>query len=260
MNYQLLCEETVRITQRVGDFLHQALGDVQGQSVEEKSFNQLVSYVDRQAEQMLVRELQPLLPAATFLTEEATIIAQDGEWQWIIDPLDGTTNFLHQVPIFAISVALKHEGEIVVGIVYEVNRRECFYAWQGGGAWLDDRPIRVSVTAELRQSLVATGFPTSSFEYLSDYLVALRFFMQHTRGVRRLGAASVDLAYVACGRFDAFFEYNLQPWDVAAGILLVREAGGTVSDFRGADNALSGRQVLADNGHLHSALLRIFGV
>ncbi len=255
MTYKHLCTEAAMIALRAGDFLHRELGKVSGLSIEEKSFNQLVSYVDRQAEEMLVEGLRALLPEATFLTEEATVVAEDGEWQWIIDPLDGTTNFLHEVPVFAVSVALKYRQEIVVGIVYEVNRRECFYAWRGGGAWCNDERIRVSKTSELSQSLIATGFPTSNFERLSQYIGALQNLLRHTRGVRRLGAASVDLAYVACGRFDVFFEYSLQPWDVAAGILLVQEAKGRVGDFKGGDDCLFGQEMLACNANLYPIVL-----
>ncbi len=255
MTYEHLCTEACIIALEAGEFLQKELGRVSGQSIEEKSFNQLVSYVDRQAEEILVADLQKLLPESTFLTEEQTVEAQDGEWQWIIDPLDGTTNFLHEVPVFAVSVALRHKGEIVAGIIYEVNRRECFYGWQGGGAWLNNQRIRVSKTAELSQSLIATGFPTTTFERMPQYMSALSHFMRHTRGVRRLGAASVDLAYVACGRFDAFFEYSLQPWDVAAGILLVKEAKGRVSDFQGSDHYLFGQEILASNSHLYPIVL-----
>ncbi len=253
-SYQALCLEAIAITRQAGAFLQQELGKVQGQSIEEKSFNQLVSYVDRQAEEFLVSGLGRLLPDSTFLTEEATIAAQDSPWQWIIDPLDGTTNFLHGVPVFAVSVALKHQHEIVIGIVQEVNRQECFYAWQGGGAWCNEARIRVRDNAALSKALLATGFPTSDFENLAQYVQALSYFMQRTRGVRRLGAASVDLAYVACGRFDAFFEYNLQPWDVAAGALLVTEAGGVVTDFSGGSDYLFGKTMLATSSALYPAL------
>lgn len=255
MNYEKICSEASAIALKAGEFIQQELGKVQGQSIEDKSLNQLVSYVDRTAEKILVEGLQKVLPEATFLTEENTIENKEGEWQWIIDPLDGTTNFLHEVPVFSVSIALKHQEEIVVGIVYEVNRKECFYAWKGGGAWLNHQRIHVSKTPELAKALIATGFPVTNFERLPQYLNTLGLFMQHTRGVRRLGSAATDLAYVACGRFDAFFEYNLNPWDVAAGILLVEEAGGQVSDFWGGDDHLSGREVLASNSNIFSILL-----
>lgn len=247
--------ETCAVALRGGDFIRQELGKVQHQSIEEKSFNQLVSYVDRQAEELLVTELRKIVPEATFLTEEKTVENSQGEWQWIIDPLDGTTNFLHGLPVFAVSIALRHKDEVVVGVVYEINRDECFYAWQGGGAHLNEESIHVTKTSELAQALVATGFPTTNFDRLIQYQNALALFMQHTRGVRRLGAAAVDLVYTACGRFDAFFEYSLNPWDVAAGALIVQEAGGKVSDFRGGEDYLFGGEMLASNRNLFPILL-----
>lgn len=219
--------------------------------------NQLVSYVDRKAEVILVEGLGKLVPNATFLTEEQTVENKQSELQWIIDPLDGTTNFLYNIPVFAVSVALQHAGKTVVGIVYEINRDECFYAWQGGGAWLNEQKIRVSETQTLAQAFVATGFSVDSFGRLSPHLKVVSHFIQHTRGVRRLGSAATDLAYVACGRFDLFFEYNLNPWDVAAGVLLVQEAGGVVTDFSGSDNYLYGKEMMAASGAVHALALPV---
>lgn len=252
---QQICADTCAVALQTGDFIRQELGKVQQQSVEEKSFNQLVSYVDRTAEEMLVKNLRQILPEASFLTEEKTVENSEGTWQWIIDPLDGTTNFLHGLPVFAVSIALRHNDEIVVGVVYEINRDECFYAWKDGGAWLNNAPIKVTNTSELAQSLIATGFPTTDFNRIHEYQLALAHLMQQTRGLRRYGAAAVDLVYVACGRFDAFFEYSLQPWDVAAGILIVQEAGGKISDFQGGENFLFDGEMLASNTHLYPILL-----
>jgi myo-inositol-1(or 4)-monophosphatase len=206
-----------------------------------------VTYVDKNAESILVHALQKILPGSTFLTEENTIQQAQGEWQWIIDPLDGTTNFIHQIPVFGISVALKHKEEIVLGVVYEVNKNECFYASKNNGAFLNGNKISVSATSVLADSLVATGFPYYDFNSVENYLNALRVLMTSTRGIRRLGAASIDLCYVACGRFDVFFEYSLAPWDVAAGALIVEEAGGKISDFKGTKNWLFGKEIIATN-------------
>lgn len=257
MNYQKICEDTRKIVLQAGDFIQAQLGKVGQQSVEEKSVNQLVSYVDRTAEEMLVKGLREILPAATFLTEEQTVENQQSELQWIIDPLDGTTNFLYNIPVFAVSVALQKGSEILVGVVYEINRQECFYAWQGGGAWLNEVAISVSKTKTLEQSLVATGFPVDSFGRLAPHLKSVSYFIQHTRGLRRLGSAATDLAYVACGRFDVYFEYNINAWDVAAGILLVLEAGGVVTDFSGSDNYLFGREVVAASASVHGLALPV---
>lgn len=237
-----LCRETVTIVTETAFFLKAELGKVQSQDIETKALNSLVSYVDKTAEEQLVRKLSALLPNSTFLTEEETVEQSKGEYQWIIDPLDGTTNFLHQVPMFAVSVALHHHDEAVIGVVYEVNRQECFSAWKGGGAYLNGNPIKVSTTKMLEESLIATGFPYYDFKWIDPYLEVFRQLIQNTRGLRRCGAAAVDLAYVACGRFDGFYEYSLSAWDMAAGVLLIKEAGGQVSDFWGGDDYLFGKK------------------
>ncbi len=242
---ELLCQQTSLLVTSVADFIRGEVGKVTGEKIEVKSLNSLVSYVDKTAERMLVAGLSELLPGSTFLTEEETVEQTTGEFQWIIDPLDGTTNFLHQLPCFAVSVALRHREEIVLGIVYEVNRHECFSAWKDGGAWLNGQRIRTSAIIGLADSLVATGFPYREFDTMHRYIAILQDLMKSTRGLRRYGAAAVDLAYVSCGRFDSFFEYGLAAWDVAAGVLLVQEAGGKVSDFGGGDDYLFGGRLLA---------------
>lgn len=257
MNYQKICASAEAIVMQAGAFIRGEFGKVSQQSIEEKSINQLVSYVDRTAEEMLVKGLRLIVPEATFLTEEATIAAENSDLQWIIDPLDGTTNFLHGIPTFAVSVALRQQEQIVVGIVYEVNKDECFTAWKGGGTWLNGERIRVGTAQNLAQSLIGIGFPVDHFSRLNPVLKAISHFIQHSRGVRRIGSAATDLAYVACGRYDAFFEYNLNPWDVAAGILLVQEAGGQLSDFTGTDNYLFGREMLATNHTIHEEILTV---
>ncbi|MCF8245774.1 MAG: inositol monophosphatase [Saprospiraceae bacterium] len=242
---ELLCQQTCTLVTSVADFIRGEVGKVGAEKIETKSLNSLVSYVDKTAERKLVAGLSELLPGSTFLTEEETVEQAAGEFQWIIDPLDGTTNFLHQLPCFAVSVALRQHEEIVLGIVYEVNRRECFYAWKNGGAWMNGQQISTSATASLADSLVATGFPYRDFDTMHRYIEILQELMKNTRGLRRYGAAAVDLAYVACGRFDSFFEYGLAAWDVAAGVLLVQEAGGRVSDFDGGDDFVFGGRLLA---------------
>ena len=250
-----LCNQTGLLVEVVAGFIRNEVGKVEAGQIEVKSLNSLVSYVDKTAEEKLVAGLQKILPGSVFLTEEATIAAESGEFQWIIDPLDGTTNFLHQLPCFAVSVALRHEEKMVVGIVHEVNHNESFYAWKGGGAFLNGKPIRVSPTTRLADSLIATGFPYRDYDKIKPYFVALEELMKRTRGLRRFGSAATDLAYVACGRFDAFFEYSLSPWDVAAGILLVQEAGGKVTDFGGGEDFLFGGEMLAASGGVFEEML-----
>lgn len=253
---QKLCLDSILVVKQAGVFIAQQRGKVAAAAIEEKSLNSLVSYVDKEAEKILVDGLGRLLPQATFVTEEDTVKNEESDLQWIIDPLDGTTNFLFQLPIFSVSVALRQAGEIVLGIVYEVNLEECFYAWKGGGAYLNNAPISVSKTKELNKGLVATGFPYYQYEMIQKYFQALEQFMLNSRGIRRLGSAAVDLAYVACGRFDVFFERDLQVWDVAAGIILVKEAGGQLTTFKG-EQVDSGLEVLATNTQLHPAALNI---
>ncbi|HUM52061.1 MAG TPA: inositol monophosphatase family protein [Chitinophagales bacterium] len=249
--------QTISAVKKAAAFIQSEIGKINNSDIETKALNSLVTYVDKNAELILVDELKKIIPQATFLTEENTVEQTQGEWQWIVDPLDGTTNFIHQIPIFGISVGLKHNDEIVVGVVYEVNKNECFYASKNNGAFLNGNKIAVSETVALADSLVATGFPYYDFGKAENYLNTIRFLMQNTRGIRRLGAASIDLCYVACGRFDAFFEYSLALWDVAAGALIVQEAGGKVTDFSGASNWLFGKEIIASNTGIADEFLDI---
>ena len=252
-----LCQKSCDVVRKVSLFIKQELGKVSTDAIETKSLNSLVSYVDKTAEEQLVAGLGALLPEAVFLTEEETVEQQEGEFQWIIDPLDGTTNFLHQLPFFAISVALRHHEEIILGIVFEINRDECFYAWKGGGAFLNGKKIRVSDSKNLGDALVATGFPYYDLSLVKPYLKILDFFMNNTRGIRRFGSAALDLAYVACGRFDAFFEYSLNAWDVAGGAIIVKEAGGIVKDFKGGEDYLFGKEIIAVNPNIHQSFFEV---
>ena len=240
-----ICQQAIEVIQPVGDFIREQLGKVSEQEVEVKALNSLVSYVDKTAEEKLVAGLQTLIPEATFLTEEETVETRQGTYQWIIDPLDGTTNFLHQLPFFSISVALRYQEETVLGIVLEVVRGECFYAWKEGGAWLDGQAIRVSNNDQLSEALIATGFPYYDYDHTDAYLAVLKHLMKNTRGIRRYGSAALDLAFTACGRFDAYYEYSLNAWDVAAGALIVKEAGGEVTAFATDKDYLFDGQIIA---------------
>lgn len=255
---QTLSHATIAV-KTTAEFIQRELGRVGAEHIIEKDLHSLVSYVDVTAEKMLVKELGRIVPEAAFLTEEGTVDQKQAALQWIIDPLDGTTNFLHQIPHFSISVALQSGNETLIGIVHEVNRNECFAAYQNGGAFANELPIKVSQTQRLPDSLIATGFPYYDFSRMTPYFEALEYLTQHTRGLRRFGSAALDLAWVACGRFDSFFEYSLNPWDVAAGALLVQEAGGRVCDFSGGSNYLFGRELLATNLLLHKDMLGLVG-
>ncbi len=257
MNYQNICRKARKVVEEAALFIKSEVGRVENDQIEDKAHNSLVSYVDKHAEDILVRGLGAIVPEATFLTEEDTIENKISELVWIIDPLDGTSNFLHQIPVFSVSVALQHHDEIVVGLVLEVNKNECFYAWKGGGAFLNEHPIHVSDVQTLSGALVATGYPSRNFDLLDPYFVALKKLMFSTRGMRRLGSAAVDLVYVACGRFSGYFEYGLSAWDVAAGIIIVKEAGGEVADFKGGNNYLFGGEMVASNGRIHKDFLAV---
>lgn len=264
-NLENLAQQVVLLSRDVGQYLLQERQNFDRGVVEFKGINDLVSYVDKQAEVQLVAGLKALLPGSAFITEEGTEGSLD--WNeldpqtpyWIIDPLDGTTNFVHGLPIFAISIGLLLNGKLILGCVHDPNRNECFYAWEHGGAWCNDQRIHVSPITELKGCLLATGFPYFNFKGLPKYLNTIHDFMQKCHGLRRMGSAAIDLAYVASGRFEGFFEYNLNPWDVAGGMVLVREAGGVVSDFSGADNALFGREIVAA-GPAHGEILEVIAV
>lgn len=250
-----LCEGIIPPIKEVGNYIRRECGRIHAEDVETKSLNSLVSYVDQEAELRLVKIMSAALPDAGFLTEEETIVAGSNSLRWVIDPLDGTTNFLHQLPFYSISIALEIKGEIALGIILECNSMDCYYSWKAGGAFLNGKTISVSRNKLLEDCLLATGFPYFNFDQLDAYFEALRFFMKGCRGIRRFGSAALDLAFVASGKFDGFFETNLNPWDVSAGVLLVKEAGGVVTDFNLKDNAQSGVQILATNGLIHDQMI-----
>lgn len=255
---EILVKQVLQVASEASDFIRKERLHFKAESFEIKGLNDLVSYVDKQSEQKIVKGLSALLPQAGFIVEENTV-TEKAEYNWIVDPLDGTTNFIHGIPSYAVSIALEYRGEILLGVVHEVSRNEVFYAVKNGGAFLNDQPIRVSENKILKDSLIATGFPIHNFSRQEAYLNVLRELMKTTHGIRRIGAAAVDLCYLACGRVDAFFEYNLSPWDVAAGSLIVKEAGGTIFDFNNGENWLFGKEIIGTNGHIageFSAIIR----
>lgn len=249
MNLPILTQQVIAVAKQAGAFIRKEREAFDQGRVEVKGKNDLVSYVDKTAERIIVDGLKPLMEAG-FIAEENTA-SDKHEFSWIIDPLDGTTNFVHGIPCYAVSIALEHKGEIMIGVVYEVSRDECFSAYKDGGAFLNEKKIHVSQNKRLGESLIATGFPINNFSRLEAYTKTLTHFMQHTHGLRRIGSAASDLCYLACGRVDAFFEYNLNSWDVAAGSLIVQQAGGKVNDFKGGNDYVFGREIMASNGALH---------
>ncbi len=224
--------------------------------VDEKSFNNLVTEVDKLAEEQFVAGLKSFFPEAGFIAEEGSGEKSEGGYNWIIDPIDGTTNFVHNVPLYCTSVALQYNNEIVLGVIYNPNNAELFSAAKGQGAFLNGQPISVSNTVELIESLIATGFPYDDFNREENYFKVLQTFTHKTRGIRRLGSAALDLAYVACGRFESFYEYGLNPWDVAAGVVLVKEAGGVCTNFNGGDDVVFSEEIVASNKQVHDRMLQ----
>jgi myo-inositol-1(or 4)-monophosphatase len=257
MELKELCAEVEMLAKQAGQFIFEASGRFRKGDIETKSDNNFVSWVDKGAEEILVKGLSVILPGSGFVAEENTTAAEILEYTWIVDPLDGTTNFIHGVPIFCVSIGLLHQGEIILGLILEVNSRECFYAWKGGGAWMNGEPIRVTRTLKVKDSLLATGFPYYDYGRLEPFMDMLRYTMQHTRGIRRLGSAAADLAWTACGRFDGFYEYGLSPWDVAGGIIIIKEAGGVVSDFAGGEDYLFGKEIIATNPGIFNEFLAV---
>lgn len=253
--YKDLCLQTCEIARNSGKIMAEERKNFDASKIESKGMHDLVSYVDKESEKRIITELQKLLPESGFIAEEGTNDTRGERFNWVIDPLDGTTNFIQGVPVYCVSIGLLDGDELVVGVVYEVGRDECFYAWKNGGAYLNGEKITVSDRSDIHDALLATGFPYSDFSRIEEYIEFLKWAMKNARGVRRLGSAAADLAYVACGRFDAFWEYDLKPWDVAAGSLLVKEAGGMVSDYSGGDNYLFGREIVASNSLINRTVL-----
>jgi myo-inositol-1(or 4)-monophosphatase len=259
IDLKYICGEIEKAASETAAFIVAESKDFDIRKTETKGLNDFVSYVDKGSEKMLVEKLTLLLPEAGFITEEGTSAKIGLRYCWVIDPLDGTTNFLHGFHPYAISIALREFDEVIAGVVYEVGGKETFTAWKGGGAWLNGSVIHVSGADRLADSLIATGFPYNDFDRIDSYMKCLTHLCQNTHGLRRLGSAAIDLAYVACGRFEAFYEYGLKPWDIEAGMLIVREAGGKVSDFSGNEKNLTGEEFIAANSSVFPEILEVIG-
>ena len=251
-----LADEVCRVVRRTGQYLRTERLRFRPERIEEKHAHDFVSYADREAERLTVGGLSPLLPGAGFLTEEETAGYGGETTRWIIDPLDGTTNFIHDLPPFAVSVALCEGDAVRLGVVYEVCRDECFLAWAGGGAWLDGRRLHVADARPLGRTLVGMEMPYEGVDYTPTAHRLIDCFYGRAAGMRMNGSAATSLAYVAAGRFGAWAERGIRPWDFAAGMLLVTEAGGVTSDFAGAPVRVDGDQIVAAaTDGLHAALL-----
>lgn len=245
MDYKNLCSEVQDVAREAGSFIRKEGKKISSADVEIKSVASLVTYVDKTAEANIVSALKKLIPESGFVTEEGTASYNNERFKWIIDPLDGTTNFIHGIAPHSVSIALMEDDELVLGVVYEVGLNEMFYAWKGSSAYLNGTEINVSSVSKSEDTLISTGFPYYDFDRVDDYIGAMKHLMQTTRGIRRLGSAAVDLAYVAAGRFNAFYEHALHAWDVAAGVFILQQAGGKTTDFNGGNNWLFGGEIIA---------------
>jgi myo-inositol-1(or 4)-monophosphatase len=247
----------IKAARRAGSIINRASNDLDKLAIERKAHNDFVSEVDRAAESAIIEVLNDAYPQHSILAEESGLKESESDYRWIIDPLDGTTNFLHGFPQYCVSIALAIKGQVHHGVIYDPTRNDLFTASKGGGAFLNDRRIRVSKTAHLKDALVGTGFPFKQFKHFDRYMAMFKDVTQAASAVRRPGAAALDLAYVACGRYDAFWEMGLSSWDMAAGTLMIKEAGGLVADLRGEDRFLETGEVIAATPKVFPALLKI---
>lgn len=249
--------DVIEIAREAGELLRNSVGKVR--SVERKlgQDTNLVTEVDRASETLIRERIRSKFPTHAVLGEESGGSLEGAETVWIIDPLDGTTNFTHGLPIYCVSIGVQHRGELVAGAVYDPNQEEMFSAEKGSGAFLNGQRLRVTEESDIRNSLLVTGFPYTIRDNPDHAIEHFTTFLKEAQAVRRLGSAALDLCYVAAGRFDGFWEVSLNAWDMAAGMLAVREAGGKVTDFRGREMRVSGKDLLATNGRLHDAMMRV---
>jgi len=249
MNLDILCTQVQELAREVGRFIQEERQKFTTEDIIHKGKTDMVTYVDKTAEARIVTKLRELLPGSGFIAEEGTAKHNDEKYRWVIDPLDGTTNYIHGISPFAVSIALLEDQEIILGVIYEISLNEMFYAWKGSKAYLDGKEIQVSKAATTTDALIATGFPYYDFSKLEAYLEAMNFFMRNSHGMRRLGSAAADMAYLAAGRFEGFYEHALHSWDIAAGIIILKQAGGKVCDFNGGENFLFGGEMIACNAN-----------
>ena len=240
-----------------GKFLKMNVGKIRHIDRKEGQVTNLVTEIDKKSEQLIISIIKKRFPHHDFLCEESGAAEVKSDYRWIIDPLDGTTNFAHGMPVFSVTIGLEFKGEIILGAVYDPNQDELFTAEKGKGAWLNKRRIEVSKQSKLIESLIVTGFPYTVNQNPEPQLVHFKNFLVESQAVRRLGSAAIDLAYVACGRFDGFFEGFLNAWDMAAGVLLVTEAGGKWTDYRGFPSTVYNKQMLATNGIIHEQMVAV---
>jgi len=249
-------ETAIKAARTAGAFILENLGKISNDDIDIKQRSDFVTYVDRESEQLIINTIKDVFPGHHFLAEESLKDADGHEYRWIIDPLDGTTNFIHSYPAFCVSIALEHKNEIILGVIFDPQKNELFTAEKGTGAFLNNCPISISATADMSSSLVTTGFPFKRKELLDNYLKLFKNILCRVSDIRRAGSAALDLAHLACGRCEAFFEIGLSPWDIAAGILLIKEAGGIVTDFGGGTDYMTTGNIVAGAPAVHPEILK----
>ncbi|WP_346861422.1 inositol monophosphatase family protein [uncultured Draconibacterium sp.] len=248
MDYKKLCFQVQEIARTAGNFIRDEQKKISAKNIEIKSVASLVTYVDKTAEQQIVSALKALIPDSGFVAEEGTADSNNEKYTWFVDPLDGTTNYIHGLAPHSVSIALAEGDTMVLGVVYEVGANEMFYAWKESAAFCNGEEIHSANRAKSEDTLIATGFPYYDFDRMDDYIEAMKVLMKSTRGIRRFGSAAIDLCYIAAGRFDAFWEHALHAWDVAAGVFILQQAGGKTVDFNGGDNWLFGGELVSASG------------
>jgi myo-inositol-1(or 4)-monophosphatase len=247
----------IEAAKEAGKYLKYSVGKVKSIEMKQGEERNLVSEIDKTSEAKIISIIKRHYPNHAILAEESGASSMSADYKWVIDPLDGTTNFLHGLPIFCVTLAVEYKGEIVAGVVYDPNLDELYTAEKGSGAYCNGKRMRVTQTSDLIGSLLVTGFPYDIAQNPDNAVGHFVNFLMEGQGLRRLGSAALDLSYIAAGRFDGFWEVNLNPWDMAAGVLFVQEAGGKVTDFSGVPSSIYNKQVLATNGVIHDAMLQV---
>ncbi len=253
---QKLLGIAVSAARLAGDIIIKNLGHLSKEDVQTKQAFDFVTKVDRWSEAVIMQTIRETLPSHRFLTEETLKQEDTGDYRWIIDPLDGTTNYIHSYPMFSVSIALEYQSEVLLGVVFDPLRDELFHAVKGRGSFLNNEKISVSGVNALERSLIATGFPFRAKDMIDHYLRAFKKIFLGVSDIRRAGSAAIDLAYIAAGRFDGFFELKLSPWDIAAGSILITEAGGMITDFGGGNDYLLTGNIVAGNGYIQPQILK----
>lgn len=260
LEYQKIIDQLIPLGEKVGEYMRNEIGKVLRSQIEEKELNSLVSYVDKTSEMMIVKRLSEILPEAGFITEEKTVKTEAKDLMWIVDPLDGTTNYLFGIPHYSTSIALQMKGEIVLGMVRDNAKQECFTAIKGQGAFLNGYKLDLAPNLKMADSIFVTGFPYSNDYNPEVYLGIIQYWLKHSRGLRRLGSAALDLAYVAAGRVSCYYEGYLNIWDIAAGSLIAAEAGAIVSDFNGESKFLDSCQIVACHPSIYTEVLQVLKI